>query len=70
MMMGFGLIGTILVIVLIILMIGWRPQGSQSIFGNNPAEKTPGEIIKERYARGEISKEEFEQMRQDLRKTD
>jgi putative membrane protein len=66
MMMGFGLIGTVLVIVLIAMLIGWRPQGGQTMFGNNAAEKSPREILMERYARGEITKEEFEQMRQDL----
>lgn len=66
MMMGFGLIGTILVIVLIAMLIGWRPQGGQAMFGNSSAEKSPREILKERYARGEITKEEFERIRQDL----
>lgn len=66
-MMGFGLIGTILVILLIAYVLGWRPQCGQNIFENNKAKQSPREILEERYARGEISREEFEQMREDLR---
>lgn len=32
----------------------------------NPGLLTPGEVIRMRYARGEITREEFEIMRQDL----
>ena len=65
MMIGFGLIGTVLVIALILLVLGWRPQGGQKLFGNTQSNNIR-EILKERYARGEISKEEFEQMKSDL----
>jgi putative membrane protein len=65
-MMGFGLVGTVLVIVLVAYLIGWRPQGDQSFFGNSEKQQSPLEILKSRYARGEISKQEFEQMRDDL----
>jgi len=65
--MGFGLIGTILVIVLIAYVLGWRPQGGQNIFESNKTRQSPRDILDERYARGEISREEFEQMREDLR---
>ena len=66
-MMGFGLIGTILVIVLIAYVLGWRPQGSENFFGNSSSQQqTPMEILKQRYARGEIDQQEFEQIRSDL----
>lgn len=65
MMMGFGLIGIVLVIALILLILGWRPQNGQNLFGNTQS-KDPREILKERYARGEITKDEFEQMKRDL----
>lgn len=34
--------------------------------GQQPSPQTPLEIAKARYARGEISKEEFEQLKKDL----
>jgi putative membrane protein len=60
-MMGFDLI---LITAVIAYVLGWRPQFNQS----RPAQtnQTPLGLLKERYARGEISREEFEQMRSDL----
>jgi putative membrane protein len=63
-MMGFGLILTLVVIGAIAYGLGWRPQFNQS--GPTQTNQTPLEILKARYARGEISREEYEQMRQDL----
>jgi putative membrane protein len=63
-MMGFGLILPLLLIGALAYALGWRPQ----INPTTPpqAERTPLEILKERYARGEISREEYDQMRRDL----
>lgn len=67
MMMGFGLIWILLIIGLIAILIGWRPDFIQ---GRKPDgdtfRKTPLEILKERYARGEISQEEYQEMRRNL----
>jgi putative membrane protein len=63
MMIGFDLI--LLVIVgAIAYALGWRPQFNQT----RPAQtrQTPVEILKARYARGEITREEYEQARRDL----
>jgi putative membrane protein len=64
MMMGFGLIVPLLLIGLVAYALGWRPQFNQTW----PAQtsQTPLEILKARYARGEISREEYEQMHRDL----
>lgn len=61
-MHGFGGIFMILFwVVLIVIVISLVKK-------NGPAGKeTPEEILKKRYARGEISKEEFERMKKDLR---
>lgn len=64
MMMGFGLIGPLLLIGAIAYALGWRPQPNQT----RPAQssQTPVEILKARYASGEITHEEYEQMRREL----
>ena len=64
MMMGFGLVIPLLVIGAIAYALGWRPQSNQT----RPAQtsQTPLEILKARYVRGEISREEYEQMRREL----
>ncbi len=66
MFMGFGLLIPFLIIAAIAYAIGWRPQGETngfSLAGNN---KSALEIAKERYAGGELSKDEFEEIRQSL----
>jgi uncharacterized membrane protein len=64
MMMGFGLIVPLLLIGVVANALGWRPQFNQT----NPAQtsQTPVEILKARYADGEISRAEYEQIRRDL----
>jgi putative membrane protein len=66
--MGFGWIGMILFWVLIIVGIvalaKWFATGSPRI--DQPREKTALDVLKERYARGEINREEFEQKKHDL----
>jgi putative membrane protein len=63
--MGWGWIIGLVVLVLIVLLI------VRSI-GPNTAEKSPAEgespldVLKKRYARGEIDKEEFEEKKRDL----
>lgn len=66
--MGFGWISMILFWGLVILAIAalakWLMQQPPS--GSGPRDKTPLEILQERYARGEIDRDEYEQKRQDL----
>ena len=65
-MMGFGFIFLLFFVGVIAYLFGWRPSGGQGMLGGY--RKTPVEILKERYAKGEISKEEYEKMRDDLTK--
>jgi putative membrane protein len=64
---GIGLIHMLLVwgliILAIIALVKWL-SGKSS--GTGPAEKTSVQILQERYARGEIDKEEYEQKKADL----
>jgi putative membrane protein len=61
--MGFGMLFMLLFWVLIILgiaaLIRWLPSRSSR-------DKTPLDILQERYARGEIDREEYEQKKRDL----
>ncbi|MEJ2353910.1 MAG: SHOCT domain-containing protein [Anaerolineales bacterium] len=44
--------------------LGWRPgDGEQPL---RRKEQSPLDILKARYARGEISREEYQEMRRDL----
>jgi putative membrane protein len=63
-MMGFGLLVPLFLIGAVVYAVGWRPQVNQA----SPAQtsQTPVEILKERYAGGDISREEYEQIRRDL----
>lgn len=66
-MMGFGLIWVVLLVAVVAYLMGWRPE-NVNLGGprDGRSEKAPLEILRERYARGEITKEEFERMRADL----
>lgn len=67
MMMGFGFIWLILIIAVFAYLMGWRPENLNLGQPRDRGEQTtPQEILKERYARGELSKEEYHQMRSDL----
>ena len=65
-MMGGGLFGGITMLVfwvVIILLVVWLMQG---FAGKDKKERTALDILKERYAKGEINKEEFETKKKDL----
>lgn len=72
--MGFGIIFMVLLWVLVVVgiaaMIRWLMLNSGGQGGRppQPRDRTPLEIVQERYARGEIDREEYEQKRQDLEK--
>lgn len=66
--MGFGIVFMLLFWGLIILGIAAliRLLLTQSSPVRGPRNKTPLEIVQERYARGEIDREEYEQKKRDL----
>jgi uncharacterized membrane protein len=61
---GYEYIGTILLPTLIGL--GWTALGYALWSDETKASQTPSELLKERYAPGEISRTEHDQMRQNL----
>jgi putative membrane protein len=68
----FGWLGTIFLIFIVILIARWffGPwRGGRRGYYSYPQEQTPGatSIVKERYAKGEITKEQFDQMMRDMR---
>ncbi len=63
---GFGWILMILFWGIIIYLV-IRGTGHWSQKGAGHADKSAEDILKERYAKGEIGKEEFDRMKQDLR---
>jgi putative membrane protein len=66
--MGFGFIFWLLLIAGIVVLVVWAVRSSsnrgQGVSGHEPDAM---EIARRRYARGEISKEQFEQLKQDLK---
>jgi putative membrane protein len=49
------------IIVVIVFAVRWISAGSHGSAPNQPPRRTPREILEERFARGEIDKEEFEE---------
>lgn len=71
MMMGFGLVWMLffwgLLVLMGVLLVRWLFPGWE---GRRPADPTdPLHILQMRYARGEITREQYEQMRRDLEAT-
>jgi putative membrane protein len=76
--MGFGILLMLLFWALVILgivaVVRWLSSESQGrrerAAGAPPRAQTPLEIVRERYARGEIDRDEYEQKRRDLQVPD
>ena len=73
-MMGFGLMGLglllpfLLIVGIIAYLVGWRPTQQSNTSFVSPKENrgTALDVLKERYARGEIGQEEYQEIRRDL----
>ncbi len=63
-MMGLGLLLPLILVGVLAFALGWRPQLNQS--GPAQSSQTPREILQARYAGGEITRQEYDQMREDL----
>ncbi len=67
--MGFGWIYMIIFWAVIILIVVYLVKTFGNRWGSEVRRETPLEILKRRYARGEITREEFERMKGELRKS-
>jgi uncharacterized membrane protein len=65
---GFGLRIPLAILAAIAYALGWIPNQQFGGRINRPTQpaKTPLEIAQERYARGEITQAEYEEMRREL----
>jgi putative membrane protein len=61
---GFMWLFWIVLVVIIVLVIRSLNASDKGIMGTN--KQSPLEILKERYARGEINEDEFKRMRKEL----
>jgi len=71
MMGGFGYLGPVLAILFIVLIVAavvWLLQSAGRGTGitTPPPAETPVDILKRRYASGELTKKQFEDMKKDL----
>lgn len=67
--MGFGMGWWWIIGLIIIVAIIWaifRSPGQNNIFSKPEKQKSAHDILTERYARGEIDKEEYETKKKDL----
>jgi putative membrane protein len=64
---GFHMIGYVLLVIVLVVAVAWILSCGVTPGGRGATPpKSALDILKERYARGEIGKEEFEQKKHDL----
>jgi putative membrane protein len=62
--MGFGMILWLVIVALIIAGVMWFVRAQP--IGSGPRRSTGLDVLEERYARGEITREEYLQMKRDI----
>lgn len=62
---GYGILMWLFWVAVIVLLVYVITKAAP--FGGSGGGETPMDILKKRYARGEITREEFERMKQDLK---
>ncbi len=68
-MMGYGLIGllfNLLILVGIVVLIVWAVRRFTAGSDSGSRGQSPREIVQARYARGEITREQYQEMLKDL----
>ena len=63
---GGGVVMWLLLLVLVIVLVYFLVRGLGTGGWRPPPSETPLDILKKRYARGEITKEQFEEIKRDL----
>lgn len=61
-------IGGLLVLIIFIGLIIWAVSKGRSPTGMRYEEETPEEVLKRRYAKGEISQKEYKEMLSEIKK--
>lgn len=64
--MGGGIIGLVVIIVAVWFIVKEQNQNKQSNEANQNTKKSALNILEERYARGEIDEQEFEERKKNL----
>jgi len=66
---GLWMLGGLLLIVGVVVLVVWAAARSSRAGGSpnqDPSRPTPNEVLRERFARGEITEQEFEQAKKAL----
>ena len=65
-MLGGGMFMWIIFLIIIVVVVLLIVRGTKSTSSNSISRESPRDILKKRYAKGEITKEEFEEKKKDL----
>ncbi len=63
---GMWFFGIVLIVFIVWVITQFINKNQQSNFSNMVEKETPMDILKKRYSKGELTKDEFEEMKKDL----